>query len=92
MTAADRLRDALTVGKKTRGRRVPVYRPDGSLDHNAVEHIEVTAGDVAEVCALAKDPTDSIVQAQSNCSRLPKDLKVVLYADHVFHLLDQVPA
>jgi hypothetical protein len=93
MAALDRLKGALVAGKKTRGKRTPYYRPDGSLDHYSREHIEVLAGDVAEVCAACTNQDDEIVQAQTKgTSRLPGDTRVILYADDVFHLCDLAEA
>jgi hypothetical protein len=67
--------------------------PSWVLDHNAKQHITISAGDLAEVTA-AGDPTDEIVAALAKGAKTVvedhgKDFQVGIYADDLFHVLEK---
>ncbi len=90
MNALERLADALKVGKKERGHRKPVYRPDGTLKGHAQGHIEVMASDVHEVCGMVKKHNELSQAWFTGTKGLKKGSTVTVYSDHLFDLIELV--
>lgn len=96
----DRVKEQLRLAGKVRGHRTPIYRdnPDGTktLSHYAQQHFTADSKDIIELCDLARDQADPIVQALRKghtFALLPGcPGKGTNYADDVFHLLEQAEA
>jgi hypothetical protein len=89
MTAIERLKDLLKTGGKVRGHKEPIYRPDKSLDHYAVQMIEVPAGDLAEVADLADKKHPVVGALHMGASQHEPEVRVTIKADDLFTLIEQ---
>ena len=88
MGVIERLREALHMGGKIRGHKVPVYGRGGEVDHLAIQHIELHAGEIAEVCAISDCPKAR--ELEKGAKSVPPQTKVVIKADDLFEILDGV--
>ena len=90
----ERLEEQLKLAGCVRGARKPIYVKAGTrkiLSHYAQRHISVVCTDVIELCALARDQADEIVQAQMKGHQFgasTAENRAVMYADDLWHLID----